>query len=972
MESGQSLAESRVNRNYEKLIVMEEGMNHDHWKKLKEIFNNSLELEGAELEEYLDKNCGENQKLREEIESLLNAYKTPGVLDNPPKQLLESFFSSQGGQDKKGKHIGPYKIIKTLGYGGMGSVYLAKRADGQFEQEVALKLLRAGFTSKNQVRRFWSERQILATLNHENIARLLDGGVTEDGQPWFAMEYVKGLPIQKYCDAKKLSVKQRLKLFLKVCDAVQYAHQKLVVHRDLKPSNILVTEQQTVKLLDFGIAKVINHEDTLTNAIPLTRTGLLPLTPAYASPEQVLGKSMTTASDVYQLGIVLYELLTGCRPYNVSGKTPSEVEHIICEQQPTKPSTAIIKSLPEQENNHDRVNDSGKTKPGELLKHLRGDLDTIVLKALRKEPDRRYESAEKLASDIRYYLSGRPVSAHPDSMEYRAGKFIRRHKIGVSATAIIILLIVGYAATITWHSHRTQSALVQAQEETAKAEQVTGFLIDMFEASDPAEAMGDTLNTRLLLERGVAQAQQLDGQPDIQARMFDAAGRVYMALGQYEDARPLIERSLNLRKEIYGEDHLIVSQSLHNLAQLHIENGNYNFAGELYQESLNVRTKHLPSDDPRIAESLYHVGMYYQRVENNLETAESHLSKSLEIRQHNYGSLHEKVAESLRGLGGVLLAKGNNSSAETNYLKALEIQENKLGERHPETLTTLNNLAILKAWRGDYNSAISLLTESLDKRLKVLGTGHQSNAIQLNNLAFIAGHQGDYEEAEQLLNEAISVMRASVGTDHPHALVFKTNLARIKYITGDYENAEKLHRETLQQKRDLLGAGHTDVAASLVQLGALLKDQQKYTEAESLIREAISIHQNTLSDQHPMFISGYYLLAQIYKEMGDYHEAANLFHETLKIRLQTQAIDHTQIAVAHSLQGACLTDLELYTEAESLIKDVHSLLDSMDHQDRILKQELLTQVINLYERWDNQGQANRYRELLANVEAQSQ
>lgn len=947
-------------------------MNHDHWKKLKEIFNNSLELEGAELEEYLDKNCGENQKLREEIESLLNAYKTPGVLDNPPKQLLESFFSSQGGQDKKGKHIGPYKIIKTLGYGGMGSVYLAKRADGQFEQEVALKLLRAGFTSKNQVRRFWSERQILATLNHENIARLLDGGVTEDGQPWFAMEYVKGLPIQKYCDAKKLSVKQRLKLFLKVCDAVQYAHQKLVVHRDLKPSNILVTEQQTVKLLDFGIAKVINHEDTLTNAIPLTRTGLLPLTPAYASPEQVLGKSMTTASDVYQLGIVLYELLTGCRPYNVSGKTPSEVEHIICEQQPTKPSTAIIKSLPEQENNHDRVNDSGKTKPGELLKHLRGDLDTIVLKALRKEPDRRYESAEKLASDIRYYLSGRPVSAHPDSMEYRAGKFIRRHKIGVSATAIIILLIVGYAATITWHSHRTQSALVQAQEETAKAEQVTGFLIDMFEASDPAEAMGDTLNTRLLLERGVAQAQQLDGQPDIQARMFDAAGRVYMALGQYEDARPLIERSLNLRKEIYGEDHLIVSQSLHNLAQLHIENGNYNFAGELYQESLNVRTKHLPSDDPRIAESLYHVGMYYQRVENNLETAESHLSKSLEIRQHNYGSLHEKVAESLRGLGGVLLAKGNNSSAETNYLKALEIQENKLGERHPETLTTLNNLAILKAWRGDYNSAISLLTESLDKRLKVLGTGHQSNAIQLNNLAFIAGHQGDYEEAEQLLNEAISVMRASVGTDHPHALVFKTNLARIKYITGDYENAEKLHRETLQQKRDLLGAGHTDVAASLVQLGALLKDQQKYTEAESLIREAISIHQNTLSDQHPMFISGYYLLAQIYKEMGDYHEAANLFHETLKIRLQTQAIDHTQIAVAHSLQGACLTDLELYTEAESLIKDVHSLLDSMDHQDRILKQELLTQVINLYERWDNQGQANRYRELLANVEAQSQ
>ncbi len=950
---------------------MDNEMTPEFWQKLKEIFNKALELEDAERESYLDEACGDNRRLREEVESLLDAYDSPSVMDKSHEKLMNSVFSHQTSGEKKGEQVGSYKILETLGHGGMGSVYLAERADGQFEQQVGLKLLRTGFTSENQTRRFLAERQFLATLNHKNIAQLLDGGVTDDGQPWFAMEYVKGQPIDEYCDAHQLTVNQRLKLFLKVCEAVQSAHQKLIVHRDLKPSNILVTEDGTVKLLDFGIAKALKQDD-ISETESLTSTGLLPLTPAYASPEQVRGEPMTTASDIYQLGVVLYELVTGCRPYEVNSQTPSEVERIICEEQPTRPSTAITDVLPEQKDTEKPIRNISRdrqTKPKQLQKHLKGDLDTIILKMLRKEPERRYDSAEQLAADIQNFLEGRPVTAHPDSLTYRTQKFISRHTIGVAATAVIVLLLIGYAITITWHSQRTQAALEQAQQETAKAEQVTTFLIDMFEAGDPAEAMGDTVNTRALLERGVAQAELLDGQPDIQARMFDVAGRVYMALGQYEEAQPLLERGLNLRKEFFGNNHLTVSESLHNLALLYNENGNYEKAGQLYQQALELRRKYLPPEDPRIAESLYHVGMYNQRVHSDMDAAESFLRQSLEIRRAALGTQHEKVAESLRGLGGVLIAKGNYAEAREHYLEALDIQEKLLGEKHPETITTVNNLAILKAWSGDYNEATSLLKESLEQRHDVLGPGHPSIGIQLNNLAFIAGHQGDYKEAKKLLEEAISVMEASVGGDHPHALVFKTNLARINHVTGKIEFAEKLHRETLNKKRNLLGSDHPDVAASLVQLGSLLKDQQKYDEAESLLREAISIHRNRSANEYPMLISAYYMLGQMHMELENYQEAGNLLHETLKIREEIQAVDHPDIAVAHSLQGACLTNLELYEEAESLIADTRSLLNKFDEKGQSLKRELVKQIITLYEEWEQPDDAAKYREML--VEYQS-
>ncbi|CAN5480125.1 hypothetical protein BH23BAC3_BH23BAC3_24080 [soil metagenome] len=502
-------------------------MANKKWHKVKQIFSEALELNPGDRERFVKDACGDDKDLLTEVQSLLAAYEKSGPLDKSPENLKKTVFTRPKNPTFKNQVVGNYKIIRALGHGGMGSVFLAERSDGQYDQRVALKLLRTGFTSENQTRRFLAERQILATLVHKNIARLIDGGLTEQGQPWFAMEYVDGFPIDKYCDTNQLTVKERLKLFKDVCNAVQFAHQKLIVHRDLKPSNIFVEENGTVKLLDFGIAKALKPDEILSGQIPITKTGLLPLTPAYASPEQIRGDSITTSSDIYQLGVMLYELLTGFTPYNVSGRSPSEIEQLICESTPTRPSTAITK-LPDRDSDTttQQICTARKTEPDELQRLLRGEMDTIILKAMHKEPERRYESAGQLAADIHNYLNGKPVTAHPDSVAYRVRKFIQRHKIGVASAATIILLLLGYALTITYHSQQTQAALEQARQETAKAEQITGLLMDMFEASDPSESLGENITARQLLESGIRQVEQLQEQPEVQAQMLDLTGRV--------------------------------------------------------------------------------------------------------------------------------------------------------------------------------------------------------------------------------------------------------------------------------------------------------------------------------------------------------------------------------------------------------------------------------------------------------------
>jgi len=553
------------------------------WKKIKEIFSKAIELEGKERDQYIRKACAGDKGLFEELHSLLKSHDRAGVMDLRIGSIRKSAITSARNERAKGRKVGRYKIIEEVGFGGMGSVYMAERADGEFKHRVALKLLHSPFASKNDVERFKSERQILATLQHDNIARLLDGGVTEQGQPYYVMEFVDGKPINQYCNDHQLTINERLELFQDVCGAIQYAHQKLIVHRDLKPSNILVTGNGRVKLLDFGIAKVLKEFDA---AAPLTQPGLLPLTPSYASPEQIRGENVATSSDIYQLGIVLYELLTGKRPYEVSGKSPGEIERIICEKILTRPSLAIAKpsKSPGQANMQNYTDSTGQ-----LRKKLRGDLDNILLKALHKEPERRYDSAEQFGTDIRLYLSARPVTAHPDSKLYRAGKYIKRHRWGVTATlAIFLSLIMGISAAM-WQAREAQTALAKSEEALNRAEALHGFLTDLFLPGSLGRPAGQMPSTEELLEIGARQA--LEGgisEPSERLGVMVTLGEIYLQRGWPDEARPLLDAAIKLGYEHKNEWPQDLARALYLKARITGWDGNREKSEELYLEAENI------------------------------------------------------------------------------------------------------------------------------------------------------------------------------------------------------------------------------------------------------------------------------------------------------------------------------------------------------------------------------------------------
>ncbi len=863
---------------------MGDGMSPDRWQKIKESFINALELVGDERAEYLKQTCGNDHEMLNEVFSLLEAYDHPGAVDRSLEDLKTSAFSELESPGMKGRHIGPYRIVDELGYGGMGTVYLAERADGEFEQQVALKLLRTGFTSEEQIRRFRVERQILATLNHKNIARLYDGGITDDGQPYFVMEYVEGQPIDKYCDAHKLTIVERLTHFLKVCDAVQYAHRKLIVHRDIKPCNILVTDDGKVKLVDFGIAKVLNSDEVIGEAGPLTRIGLLPLTPTYASPEQVRGEPITVSSDIYQLGIVLYELLTDIRPYNVTGRTPSEIERIICDEEPTRPSTALTKLHPlpsgEKDRHQQTISGTRKSNPEHLRRRLRGDMDTIVMQSLRKEPDRRYESTEQLAADVRRYLAGKPVSAHPDSWTYRTGKFIRRNRFGVAAITSIVLLLIGYGVTITWHSQRTQAALEEAEREKVKSQQVVEFMMGLFEASDPVENLGDTVTARVLLERGIQQAQQLSDQPAVQAQMFDVVGRVYTSLGRYKSAEANHRKAVEVKRNYFGSHHPDVAHSLNNLAIALTRQSRFEEAASLHRQALYIQTEHFGDEHPQVAQTQSLLGSWYPLV--GIEKAEELREQALEIRRATYGSDHLLVASSLMDVGKVKRSRVLPDEAEAAYREAMEIRKRLLGPDHPDVAESMIFLADLyREYRGNETIAESLYTNALKVQREAFGEEHPSLLHGLGNLSKILSDRNEHEEAERLMRQSVHIRQKVFGDLHPATAEGMGHLAHELRRQGRLDKAEGLYRESLELWEEIHDPDHLSVSGSLVVLGNLLVDKGEYDEADTLFQRALKIRRHHLGEKAGSLVIG--ARARLYAHRGDYVLAEKLYHQALSM-----------------------------------------------------------------------------------------
>lgn len=772
-------------------------MTSERWQRLKTVLDGALGKALAERPDFLEEACAGDEALKSEVEELLC------LEDASTRFLEEPLFGAPvpEGELPDGGRVGPYRIVGEIGRGGMGRVYCAIRADAEYEKEVAVKIV-ATVGAHELSRRFRAERQILAHLDHPNIAKLLDGGTTEDGRPFFVMDYVRGLPVDSFCTERKLSIPQRLRLFQTVCSAVHFAHQNLVVHRDLKPGNILVTAEGVPMLLDFGIAKLL---DPGVAPPSTTELGLRPMTLESASPEQVRGDPITTASDVYSLGILLYRLLTDRSPYRASPEDHRAFERAVCDEQPERPSVAAF------------GRDAGR--------RLAGDLDTIVLKAIHKEPSRRYTSADELSADIERYLAGHPVAACGDSPAYRAGKFARRHRVGVSVAAAVILLVLGFAATVT-------VLLARAEQERDRAEAVSAFLEELFQEPDPSRARGETVTAREVLDRGRAKmTSELDSEPQTKAALLETMGRVYRRLGLLEEAQSLLRSALKLQKSSAGLER---ATTLINLGLVELERGKAAEAEPLLREGIAILRRSRETESPDYAGALNNLAALAEHRSHYSE-AEALYREALALKRKVVGNSSEEVALGLNNLAGALLAQGKAAPAEGLYREALALRRRLYGPKpHPEVATSLNNLASLLEDRGERTEAETLYREALSMRRKLYGARHPRVAQSLNNLAFLLLAESRPEDAEPLSREALSIADESLPETHLNRGIFRRNLAAVLAAQGRGREGEALTHEALRIFR-AAEAPRWRIADVESVLGSCLAAQGRLEEAEPLL-----------------------------------------------------------------------------------------------------------------------------------------
>jgi eukaryotic-like serine/threonine-protein kinase len=761
--------------------------------------------------------------------------------------------------------IGAYRVVRELGHGGMGSVYLAVRADEEYEKKVALKLIRGGAANAEVIERFRRERQILASLDHPNVARLLDGGTTEDGLPYFVMEYIEGTPITDYCDDKRLSTFERLKLFRSVCSAVEYAHRNLIIHRDIKPGNILVTAEGVPRLLDFGIAKLVDPGGGPEAAATSTA-----MTPAYASPEQVRGEPISTASDVYSLAVLLYEILTGHRPYRVKAGNPLELLKAVCEQEAEKPSTVVGRT---------REAMTTRTREGsvERLRHrLRGDLDNILMKALRKEPARRYPSVQAFSDDLLLYLEGRPVAAGKGTWGYRAWKFVKRNRLGVAAAVAAVVLVAGAAISTV-----IQSARVARERD--KARTVSRFLVQLFQVSDPSEARGNSVTAREVLDKGAARIRgDLHEEPEVRAALLETIGTVYDTLGLYGQAVPLLDEALAIRRKLLGPDHLEVAATLNALGNVLLDKGDFRAAEAVYREALAIRKKRLSPRAIELGESLNNLaGILDHR--GSYDEAESLYRQSLDIKRAAGGDT-QNVANTLGNLAVMRHRKGDLDGTEALFREALAIQKRVLGADHPDVAFTMESLATTLDSKGDYAAAELLHREALTLQRKLFGQEHPDIALTLVNLGNTLVHRGDHAAAEPIYRECLAMSRKIFGSESADVANALAGLAGVESARGDGKAAEALWREVLGLREKLLGREHADTAEARASLAEALRTQGRLREAEPLHRDALAARRAALTAGHPAVADSLVGLGRTLAALGKQAEAATALREAVEIR----------------------------------------------------------------------------------------
>jgi len=892
----------------------------EEWRRVERVVDGALDLPPAQRSEYVAQACGADHALRAAVEALLRDTPEVGFLDRPASSFVAPLISAPPNdgdnvEETPGVRIGPYRVVKELGRGGMGAVFLADRADGQFEQRVALKLIKRGMDSEEINRRFRAERQILARLHHPNIARLLDGGVSADGRPYFAMEYVDGTSITAHCDAHRLSVGERLRLFASVCDAVRYAHQSLVVHRDLKPSNILVTQSGEVKLLDFGIAKLLRDDDVDRTAQPHTQAGIWFFTPDYAAPEQLRGAPITTATDVYALGAILYELLAGRRAHRFASRTPVEVTRVVCDVNPDPPSVAARRPATESaEPSSEEVSRARGSDPGQLARLLKGDLDTIALTALHKDPARRYPSTEALLEDIRRYQSSLPIRVRGESLGYRTGKFIQRHGVGLAAGTTLLVTLLGGLAGTAWQAR-------VASREAAKAHAVKNFLIGLFTAADPAQSRGRDETVRELLVRGRAAADTgLAAQPDVKAELLTTLAAIYRELGLYAAADTLFRRAATLTEHVYGGESAEVASALNGWGASLLASGEYNRAESLLIRALATNRRVRGSADSATSVSMSNLAAVFE-AKGRFDEAERLDREALAVSRKLYGDASLKAAEDLSNLGELLWRAGRLASADSATRAALAIRQREQPPDHPQYIISQHNFAGMLLALGRLDEAERLEREVVAKWRRVHPEGHNDIAIALQQLELILEARGRYPEAESTLVEAVSIRRRWLGEHHPETIALLANLGTLDYRMDRLPEAAAATREALDGFRVTLGPRHATTLTTENNLGAILTRQGAFVEAEPLLRDALAARRATFGDSSEAVAQTLRNIGLLYNGRHDTHRAEASFREALAIYQHVLPAGHFRIAEAMSALGALLADRGCSAEGERMLRD---------------------------------------------------
>jgi eukaryotic-like serine/threonine-protein kinase len=834
-------------------------MDSTRWERIQSLFHDVADLPEPEQRAFLKAACGDDEGLVADVLALVEEdARGTSLLDRDLAHVAHDVLDEAVPASLPFREFGPYRIKEALGEGGMGVVYLAERTD--LGSLVAIKILRDAWLSPARRERFASEQRTLAQLNHPSIARLYDADTLDDGTPWFVMEYVEGVPLTEYCSEHACSIEERLQLFRAVCEAVQYAHQHAVIHRDLKPSNILVKPDGTVRLLDFGIAKQLESLEAPVGQTDQTMTGLRLMTPAYAAPEQVRGGRVGIHTDVYSLGVILYELLAGELPFDLSKLTPGEAETMIVGQDPEKPS-AVAKGMAELPGANPNIPSASKT--------AWADLDVLCLTAMHKDTQRRYQSVEALIRDIDHYLKGEPLEARPDTFRYRLGKFVRRNRRAVSAAALVFTIVVGLVVFFTVRLAKARNA---ALEEAARTQRIQRFMMNLFQGGDESVGPGDSMRVVTLLDRGVQEAQSLNGDPKVQAELYQTLGTIYDQLGKFDQADSLLHSALERRKSLFGQDSTEVAESLVALGQMRSDQAQYDDAEQLIRQGLEMSKRHLPPTHPRVGKAMYALGevlvnqgKYDQGIqvldeavriqsapggvtadlaESLTELANAHfyaghldISNSLNQRvvamdRQLYGERHPNVAEDLINLGAIQSEWGHSAETERYYRQALDIIQSFYGKDHPETASVMTILGRSLNAQGRFNEAADMLREALGIQERVYGQVHPRVASAVGELGKVALQQGKLDEAEADFRRQTDIYRSVYKGKHYYIGSALANLGGVYMERKQYTRAEQSFREALQIYAETLPADHLNVAIVRIKLGRALVPQHRYGDAE--------------------------------------------------------------------------------------------------------------------------------------------